>query len=65
MEKRGVKPKDHAKENFQKMKLKEKELRAKREEDAASKAPQPWKMKKFDGVESKVTRTVRKYHTAA
>ena len=47
------------------MKQKEKELRAKREEDAASKAPQPWKMKKFDGVESKVTRTVRKYHTAA
>ncbi len=60
MAKKGIKPKDHAKENFQKMKQKERELKEKRDEEASSKPGQPWKMKKFNDVESKVTRTVRR-----
>lgn len=31
MTKKGIKPKDHAKENFQKMKQKEREIKAKRD----------------------------------
>ena len=59
MTKKGIKPKDHAKENFQKMKQKEREIKAKRDEEANSQPAQPWKMRKFNEVESKVTRTVR------
>lgn len=50
MAKKGLKPKDHAKENFQKMKQKEREIKAKRDEEANSKPAQPWKMKKFNEV---------------
>lgn len=51
---KGGKPKDHAKENVLKMRRQAEEARVKKEEAAASKKPEPFKLKKFSNVESRV-----------
>lgn len=54
---RGIKPKDHRKENQKAIKAIYEE-RKKKEEESVAPEPEPFKMKKFQNVESKIMKQV-------